>query len=976
MFAQDPAPPRLFALPPGVDFPQAFAQGCAARLAGLPPEVRARVTVLANSARMRTRLRAEFAAQGPGLQPRIRLITDPLLFVGAAALPSAISPLRRRLELAQLVDRLLRAAPDLAPRSALFDLSDSLARLFAEMQAEGVPPERLRDLDVSRHSGHWARALAFITLAEQVVHADAPDAEGRLRAQAEALIARWQDSPPQDPILIAGSTGSRGTTALLMQAVARLRLGAVVLPGFDFDMPAETWAALPDGAAPEDHPQFRFLRLCQALDIAPGQVRPWAEDGAPEPARNALISLALRPAPVTDQWMQDGPRLRDLDRACAGMTLIEAPSPRLEAQAIALRLRHAAEAGQSAALITPDRDLTRRVTAVLDQWRITPDDSAGRPLALSAPGRFLRHVAGLMAQRMDGQALLTLLKHPLTHSAGERGPHLLHTRDLELRIRRKGVAYPEPDFLRDFAQNSDRGDWIEWLCATLPFTPDPDPRPLSELVTAHLALSEALAAGPDGGESELWQAAAGAKALAAVRALAREAEHGEALSPRDYEAFVTSYLQGFEVREPVSAHPGIMIWGTLEARVQGADLVILAGLNEGVWPKSPDPDPWLNRRMRADAGLLLPERQIGLSAHDFQQAIAAREVVLSRAVRDAEAQTVPSRWLNRLTNLLNGLPDQGAGALQDMRVRGKHWLAMAEAFDAHFNHLPVDPPAARPAPAPPVAARPRELPVTAISRLIRDPYEIYAKYVLGLRKLNSLHPSPDALLRGTVLHKVLEVFTKAAPEPDPLAQLMQIGAEVLQNEVPWPAARALFQARLARSAQAFLQFHLDQPGRVLMLEKRGAMNFRDPAFTLIAKPDRVDEWPDGRVHIIDYKTGTPPTKAQQQHFDKQLLLQAMMAEEAAFEALGLREVARITYLGLGAKPKIEATEITPALLAETRDQFERLIRAYLSPDRGFAARRYLLKEQEVSDYDHLSRFGEWVMQDEPVTLPVGDADAV
>lgn len=266
--------------------------------------------------------------------------------------------------------------------------------------------------------------------------------------------------------------------------------------------------------------------------------------------------------------------------------------------------------------------------------------------------------------------------------------------------------------------------------------------------------------------------------------------------------------------------------------------------------------------------------------------------------------------------------------------------------------------------------------MTAISRLIRDPYEIYAKYVLGLRKLNSLHPSPDALLRGTVLHKVLEVFTKAAPEPDPLAQLMQIGAEVLQNEVPWPAARALFQARLARSAQAFLQFHLDQPGRVLMLEKRGAMNFRDPAFTLIAKPDRVDEWPDGRVHIIDYKTGTPPTKAQQQHFDKQLLLQAMMAEEAAFEALGLREVARITYLGLGAKPKIEATEITPALLAETREQFERLIRAYLSPDRGFAARRYLLKEQEVSDYDHLSRFGEWVMQDEPVTLPVGDADAV
>lgn len=976
MFTNDPAPPRLFALPPGIDFPRAFAHGCAARLAHLPPEARARVTILANSARMRARLRAAFAAQGPGLQPRIRLITDPLVFDAATDLPPAIPPLRRRLELAQLVDKLLQTAPDLAPRSALFDLSDSLARLFAEMQAEDVPPERLRALDVSRHSGHWARSLAFITLAEQVVRSDAPDAEGRLRAQAKALIARWQDTPPQDPILIAGSTGSRGTTALLMQAVARLPMGAVVLPGFDFDMPAATWAALRDGAAPEDHPQFRFLRLCEALEITPDQVRTWTGDQPPEPARNALVSLALRPAPVTDQWMQDGPQLRDLDRACTNLTLIEAPSPRMEAQSIALRLRKAAETGQTAALITPDRDLTRRVTATLDQWRITPDDSAGRPLALSAPGRFLRHVAGLMAQRMDGQALLTLLKHPLTHSAGDRGPHLLHTRDLELRIRRKGVAWPDPDFLRDFAVQADCADWAEWLCATLPFALDPTTRPLADLVAAHLALAEALAAGPEGGQSELWQAAAGAKAFSAMSELAREAGHGGVLSARDYEAFVTSYLQGFEVREPVAAHSGIMIWGTLEARVQGADLVILAGLNEGVWPKAPDPDPWLNRRMRADVGLLLPERQIGLSAHDFQQAIAAREVVLSRAMRDAEAQTVPSRWLNRLTNLLNGLPEQGVTALKGMRARGQHWLEMAAIFDAHFDHLPDDPLAPRPAPAPPVAARPPELPVTAISRLIRDPYEIYAKYVLGLRKLNSLHPSPDALLRGTVLHKVLEEFTKAAPEPDALSQLMRIGAEVLQDEVPWPAARALFQARLARSAQAFLQFHLEQPGRVLMLEEKGALVLRDPAFILTAKPDRVDEWPDGRVHIIDYKTGSPPTQSQQKHFDKQLLLQAMMAEEAAFVALGLREVARITYLGLGTRPKIETTEITPTLLAETRDQFERLIRAYFMPERGFPARRYLLKEQEVSDYDHLSRFGEWVMQDEPVTLPVGDRDAV
>lgn len=965
---------RIFGLPCGVDFPRALAEGLAARLAPLAPEARARVTVLVNSARMRRQVRTALVAQGPGLLPRIRLISDPLLFPQATALPPPIAPLRRRLELAQLIERLLTAAPELAPRSALYDLSDSLARLFAEMQAEGVPPERLATLDVSRHSAHWARSLAFIELAERVLRPDAMDAEGRMRAQAEALIATWVDDPPADPVLIAGSTGSRGTTALLMQAVARLPQGAVILPGFDADLPLDLWSRL----EAEDHPQFRYQSLMSALGMSADSVRPWCNMPPAAPARNRLVSLALRPAPVTDQWMVEGRRLENIETGCAQVSLIEAPSPRMEALAIALRLRRAAAEGQSAALITPDRGLSRRVTAVLDGWRITPDDSAGRPLALSAPGRFLRHVAGLMVQRLDTVRLMVLLKHPLTHSGAGRAAHLLHTRDLELRLRRGGVAYPDPAFLRDFGAKKDCADWAEWLIASLGEPLEGAALPFADLVAAHLARAERLAGGAvteplatrDTGE--LWLAAAGDKARAAMDDLAREAPHGGALTPRDYESFVTSYLQGFEVREPVAAHPGIMIWGTLEARAQGAGLVILAGLNDGVWPKAPDPDPWLNRRMRADAGLLAPERQVGLSAHDFQQAIAAPEVVLSRAVRDTEAQTVPSRWLNRLTNLLDGLPEQGGrAALKAMRARGEQMLALAAAFEADPRGLPHDPPAPRPAPAPPLAARPRELPVTAISRLIRNPYEVYARYVLRLRKLDALHPGPDALLRGTVLHKVLEEFTASPPEPDPLAQLLRLSAYVLGRDVPWPAARVLWQARMARAAQAFLAFHLAQPGRTLLLEEKGAFDLPDPAFRLTAKPDRIDEWPDGEVHVIDYKTGTPPTEKQQKHFDKQLLLEAMMAEEGAFEALGLRDVARITYLGLGNPPKLEATAITPAILSDTRAGFESLIRAYLDEGRGFAARRMLLSVRDTSDYDHLSRYGEWTQQDTPVTLLVG-----
>lgn len=970
IFAPSQGDARVFALPPGADFPERFAAGLHVRLANLPPEARARVTILVNSARMRRRIRDCLAAQGPGLLPRLRLVTDPLLFDGAPQHAPPVPPLRRRLELARLVGMLQAAQPRLAPRAAVFDLADSLARLFAEMQAEGVPLRALEDLDLTDHADHWAQAQKFLRLAQSVIAQDTPDAEGRLRAQVRALIEAWATAPPPDPVLVVGSTGSRGTTALLMQAVARLPQGAVVLPGFDFDMPADAWAQLSDPAVSEDHPQFRFRALLDGLGLAPGAVRPW-HDSPPLP-RGALVSLALRPAPQTDQWLREGPRLGDLTSATLGLSLIEAPSPRAEATAIAQCLFDAACQGKRAALVTPDRDLTRRVTAALQVWGIVPDDSAGRPLGLSAPGRFLRQVADLFVHRLDVPRLLALLKHPLAHSGAGRGEHLRHTRDLELYLRRRSVPFPDASVLADFAPDAGaRQTWAQWLAATIPTMPVAGARPLADCVAAHLALAEAIAAGMGGtAAGALWDEAAGAAARDAMDALTTEADAGGDLTAFDYDALLGALFAGREVRDPVTAHPDIMIWGTLEARVQGAGLVVAAGLNEGVWPKAPDPDPWLNRTMRAQLGLLLPERQIGLSAHDFQQAICAPRVVLSRAIRTAEAQTVPSRWLNRLTNLLAGLPAQGGeGALKAMRARGQHWLDRAAAFEADRRAVPHDPPAPRPAPAPVV--RPHRLSVTQVETLIRDPYAIYARHVLGLEPLNPLQPQPDALLRGTVLHKVLE----RATDPNDPQPLMQTAELVLRDAVPWHAVRAFWAARLERVAPELEAYLAAQPGDIVLQETRAGWALPGLPFTLTAKPDRIDAWPDGRVHIIDYKTGTPPSKKQQERFSKQLLLQALMVQAGAFEGLGPRDVARISYLGLGGGALTEVTTPTDAAYLDTvRDGFLTLIRTYLDPEQGFAARRAIEKETQTGAYDHLARFGEWTMQDNSVTIPVGRDD--
>ncbi|RUS59564.1 double-strand break repair protein AddB [Pseudorhodobacter sp. E13] len=966
--------PHVFAMPPGADFPAQLVQGLKSRMAGQPPEAMARVTLYVNTTRMKRRITEIFVAGGASFLPRIRLVTDLADTHPAAGLPPAVSPLRQRLTLAQLIEQLLQQQPDLAPRAALYDLADSLATLLDEMQGEGVSPDVIAGLDVANHSAHWARTRAFMAIVAQLLQDLAqPDSQTRQRKLVEAIAALWDASPPLDPIIVAGSTGSRGTTALFMQAVARLPQGAIILPGFDFDMPAPIWDGLADAMTAEDHPQYRFFKLARQLGITPADVAPWVDHSAPNPARARLVSLSLRPAPVTDQWLTEGKHLPDLVQACAEMTLIEAQTPRAEALAIALILRDAAERGVTAALISPDRGLTRQVTSALDRWGIVPDDSAGRPLALSAPGRFMRHVLGLFEDRLTAEALLILLKHPLTASGGPRGPHLLFTRNLELKLRRYGPAFPTgADLIAWAGAEKDAAvlPWAQWLAGLLDGIALGAVMPLADHIARHRALAEALALGPAAlaTDSELWRKEAGEAALKMLVELESEASYGGIMTASDYRHLFEALLNRGEVRETVQAHPRIMIWGTLEARVQGAELVVLGGLNDGIWPQLPPPDPWMNRAMRMEAGLLLPERRIGLSAHDYQQAVCAPQVVISRAVRNAEAETVPSRWLNRLTNLLGGLPDQGgAAALKAMRARGQAWLALAEASE---RPDPVVPSAKRPAPRPPVAARPDKLAVTGIKTLLRDPYAIYARYILRLFKLNPLRPSPDALLRGSVLHKVLENFTKSRPEGETReaarARLIAEATAVLTQEVPWPAARALWMSRLHRAADFFLATEADLGGVPVVVEKQGAAPLTGLPFTLTAKPDRIDALPDGRVHIFDYKTGSPPTKDQQAFFDKQLLLEAAMVTRGAFAALdGPREVSGITYIGLGSSPKRETTTPDEAMLGKVWEELHHLISSYMDPSRGYVSRRAMHGERFPGDYDHLARFGEWEMTDVP-----------
>ena len=970
--------PQIFALPPGVDFPKELVAGLIARQAGQPPEAMARIRLYLNTGRMLRRVQQEFDRHGTLILPRISLITD----LGQLAdIPAAIPPLRRRLELAQLVEGFVARLPDFEAAVGIFGLADSLAKLMAEMQSEGVSIDDIEALDIDEtHAEHWRASLGFIRIvARYFEHGADLDPDARYRKLVEALGQKWAATPPEDTIIIAGSTGSRGTTADLMKIVAALPNGQIVLPGFDFTTPPDVWNSLCSGVIPiEDHPQYRFMALCAQLKISPENIAPWTRVPPVDPARNALVSLALRPAPVTDQWMSDGPKLGDIGRACAGLSLIEAPDPRSEANAIAVVLRDALEKGLSAALISPDRLLTRRVSAALDRWGIRPDDSAGEPLHQTAPGRLLRHVAAAMGRPLTIEALLILLKHPLVATGSAmRGDHLRLTRDLELHLRRYGPAFPTPAALAKWSDTrpEDRADWTAWLASVLPLFDRPSVAPLSAHLEAQLELVSRLCSGPNGHieASELWLDEGGAECRSIVQQLQDEAGFGGEISLSDFADLLAQMLKGGTVRRARIVHPKISILGTLEARAQGADRVILAGLNEGVWPAAPAPDPWLSRKMRLEAGLLLPERQIGLSAHDFQQAIAAPEVILSRARRDAEAETIPSRWLNRITNLIAGLKANGGEeALKEMRGRGSDWLDLAQRLEERREDVP---PAKRPSPRPPVEARPRELPVTAIKTLIRNPYEVYAQRVLKLRKLDPVQAQPDARMRGMTLHKIVELYVRGQPDdealPAGIERLMGIAEQVLAEDIPFPSAQRLWLARLRRIADIFVAGEAERRrlGAPVIVEEKGSVSLENTVFVLTAKPDRIDMCDDGTVHIYDYKSGQIPTEKQIAHYDKQLLLEAAMAARGAFTQIGPRDTSGMTYIGLGSDAKVQEVNETLETVEQAWAKLGKLVARYFLPEQGYTARRAMMKSSDASDYDHLSRFGEWELSD----LPEGEA---
>ena len=934
------------------------------------------------------------------------------------ALPPAVGALARRHALATLTrawGKALRGAirtvdddgrlvvdasePALvaATPAEAYALAGDLAALIDDMIIEGALREKIGTLAPGDHDPYWGITLDFLKIAfarwpEWLAEKNLIDRAKRIALLIDHEIKALADGARRGPTIIAGSTGANRATARLIAAIARAPQGAVVLPDLDLNLDNAAWAMI--GSSDESsqgiagHPQALMRRLIGEIGVSREDVAQLGQLSPALAARSAFLSEALRPAESTERWRERDGALSPLAvaAALADVTIVVADNETEEALALAIAMREALETpSKTAALITPDPSIARRVAAELKRWDVEVEDSAGRTLGQSPAGALARLILDA-AIAFTPRSCLALLAHPAARFGRARAELESAARALELAVFRAIPLRSLDDIDRAFAAAREAGqdshahpavrrigeadrqaaealarDVTQALRSLCALGRD---APLRDCLALHRAAISAAVAGPPGAAEDPL----GSEPLTELMdEWSEAAAESFPLALAEYSVLFNDALASTRSPPAGGGHPRLKILGLLEARLISFDCAILAGLDETVWPPAVATDAFLNRPMRAALGLTAPERRIGQTAHDFVAALGAREAILSRARKRGGEPTVASRFLQRLAAAAGADSRAVAGA----EARGRRYLGFARALDRPGEFKP----ATRPAPRPPVADRPRALSVTRIETLRRDPYAIYAEYILGLKALDPVERDLGPREAGTAWHAALqqfaEEFSAGALPPEARERLFAIARERFAPLCAEPGFAALNWPRIEKGLDFFLAFERrSRPGIArVRVERQGAIPVplvSGMPFKLSARADRIDVLGAGGARLIDYKSGSVPGVSEVKvGFAPQLTLEAAMLRRGGFDGLPALETVEALYLKLGGakggeeKPAGGQDEDIAALaekhfaeLVSLLDQFDREETPYLSrPFPKFASR--------YSDYDHLARVKEW-----------------
>lgn len=1001
--------PRWRAIPAWRPFLEDLAAGVLDWLGDAAPETLSDTTILLpnrRAARAFASALGRLAGDRPVLLPQVRPLGDleedePPFAPGELGLdlPPAIAPLTRRFEMARMIAE--EFEPGLKPLRAL-EMADALGGFLDSCQLEEVSDlSRIATLAEADLAAHWQESARFLGLAveawpKRLEALGLVDPAWRRATLLRRLAEAWDERPPQQPVIAAGSTGTVPAAADVLAAVARSPQGVVVLPGLDLDLADGVWDRIDD-----QHPQAALKALLTRAEVGRDQVRLWFQPPVEARietrglARQRLINEALRPAEATDDWRQEIRLLRarsaEAGRAAdpiaeglQGLTVLSVRAEEEVAAAIALMMRETLETPNSdgsqrtCALVTPDLQLSRRVEARLAGWGIIADASTGQPLARMPAGVLTHLCARFLAEPLKPQTLLGLIKHPLVRlDLGE-----VSLSDASSALEEHALRGPRP---RDWARLRHRLHEAA--------QPRRGGRPLADWKLARLAGARALAerlealavaapqAAPDAAARTLtalietlagqnaWAGPDGEAAAALLSSLIDGGGSLGAVKPSEFADLIAALLSETTVRTGGATHPRLRILGAIEARLTRADRMILAGLEEGVWPNAAPIDPFLSRPMRTALGLPAPERRLGQTAQDFVQAACADEAILVHCERRGGQPAVRSRWLWRLEMLTRGAHSEQTPVA----------MAAPDGVADWTRALDAPPPGAarfapRPAPRPPVERRPRSLYVTGVERWVRDPYALYARRILDLEPMERPGASAEAMARGNAVHKAIERMTVLWPDAlpdDAPAEIERLLIEELTAHGFEDAAMAR-EAPLARNAARWLagfEARRRARGVDLLIEQQGTLTLNGPAgpFTLKAYADRIEVGATGAA-VMDFKTGAAPSGKQiKAGFAPQLTLTAAILAHGGFaDTNGPTPPEELTYVRVVGRKKpgevhvraagAEAQALADAALEGLMKRIARFDDP-ATPYLSWVAPQFM--GNFGGNYDHLARVWEW-----------------
>ncbi len=961
------------------------------------PELLTRYRLLLPTRRSCRVMREMFLAMNDGkalLLPQMSALGDvdeeelSLMMFGGSGdfldIPAPVPPLKRQILLA----RLIYAMPDFAQgMEHALRLARALSCFIDQVIVEGLDFVDLHKVVPEEFSEHWQITLEFLRIISEawpkILEEDSlVDAAEYRNLMLLALAQHWQKTPPDEFVIAAGSSGSIPAAAELLRTVAGLKGGMVILPALDQHMDDEAWNAIE-----ESHPQHSLKLLLGRIGIERADVKELsqAEEDAAGELRHRLASAMMLPAQATHQW-QGFARGTDLQAMTQGLEYYQCSTQSEEAGLIAMIMREALEEETKVcALVTPDRGLARRVKAFCKRWNIEVDDSAGINLADTPQGKLALLCLEAARQQFDPVAFLSVLKSSLSRFGYSKEGVRVYVSKLEKNILRQGRVITSHAVFNEIV-NADEAisdeikvfveAFYRALAPLVEITSGGGLVNVEQALKAHIEVLEALALEEplEEEESSIYWAGDAGRQMALF--FAQFLEHVHLMQDISYEDYINIFavlMRDITLRVAYGMHPRLLILGQLEARLTKADVVILGGLNEGVWPPDIGHDPWMSRPMRKEFGLPANDQKVGFAAHDFVQGFCSARVVMTRAQKVDGAPTLPSRWLDRLDTIFQ------AGGMSLADLSEKPYIAWLNSLD----NVPSKA-CERPKPCPPLAARPCGVSVTKVDTWFIDPYSIYLHYVLDLQKLNPLRQNNDAALKGILLHKMLERFMRFYPDTlpdDAQEQFLVIARNIMDEQGHSKDFVQAWWPRLTRMAGWIVNNETNwrEKARFIAGEVKGNINLciDGVAFNLHGIADRIDCMEDGGYALIDYKSGGSFSvmKLKKAMFS-QLPLEALMLENGGFDGREFGKSATINktgisggqarYLGYwvinGAQDAGCITYIEVDIsdtINTAKEGLEKLVRTYRDegvpyyclPDVGQIPRYY--------DYELISRVKEW-----------------